>query len=422
MPSDDYDVFISYRRRGGDAQALFIREKLLQKGVRVFLDVTDLKKGYFDQALLTYIADAPNFIVIFSPHSLDRCEDEGDWLRQEIARAVTTKRNIIPVIMAGFVFPRDLPPDIKPMLRFQGVEYSHVYFEAMIGKIAENIEAHRGEATLVAATLVAGTVRENRRDGLKYVWIPPGTFMMGCSPGDTECFDWEKPSHQIRIGKGFWLGQTAVTVAAYKRFANATGRGMLAEPELVGRKLNPGWGQEQMPIVDVTWYDAQAYCAWAGVRLPTEAEWELAACGGSGEARYGPLEEVAWYADNSGRQRLDSARIWREEQSKYLDRLKENGNTMHDVGGKRPNGFGLFDVLGNVWEWVNDWYDEKYYQTSPAVDPQGPSSGQYRVLRGGSWYNGPRYARVSGRDRGYPGPGGGSDSFGFRCVGELDNP
>ncbi|MGO9269336.1 MAG: TIR domain-containing protein [Terriglobia bacterium] len=146
MPTSNYDVFISYRRQGGDAQALFIREKLLQKGVRVFLDVADLKKGYFDEALLTYIADAPSFIVILSPHSLDRCEDEDDWLRLEIAQAVKTNRNIIPVMMAGFAFPRELPPDIKPLPRHQGVEYSHSYFEAMIGKIVESIEAHRAEA------------------------------------------------------------------------------------------------------------------------------------------------------------------------------------------------------------------------------------------------------------------------------------
>ena len=260
----------------------------------------------------------------------------------------------------------------------------------------------------------------NPKDGLKYVWIPPGSFMMGCSPGDTECFDDEKPSHQVRISKGFWLGQTPVTVAAYKRFGNATGRGMPPEPDFFGQKLNPGWGHEQMPIVDVTWAEAQAYCAWAGGRLPTEAQWEYAARGGSGEARYGPLDEVAWYADDSGRQHLDSARIWREEQGTYAARLMQNGNTMHDVGQKRANGFGLFDVLGNVWEWANDWYDEKYYQNSPAVDPQGPSEGTLRVLRGGSWNLVPGFVRVSFFGR--LNPGYRLFSLGFRCVGELSNP
>lgn len=145
MPTEKYDVFISYRREGGDAQALFIREKLLQKGLRVFLDVADLRKGYFDQILLEYIADAPNFIVILSPRSLDRCEEPGDYLRQEIEQAVKTNRNIIPVMMTGFSFPRQLPDEIKTLPRHQGVEYSHAYFEAMIGRIVESVEAERAE-------------------------------------------------------------------------------------------------------------------------------------------------------------------------------------------------------------------------------------------------------------------------------------
>ena len=272
----------------------------------------------------------------------------------------------------------------------------------------------------------------NPKDGLKYVWIPPGTFMMGCSLGDKQCGADEKPSHQVRISKGFWLGQTPVTVAAYKDFANATGRGMPKEPPLMD---NPGWGNQKMPIVEVTWYDAQAYCGWAGGRLPTEAEWEYAARGGSEEARYGPLDEVAWYFDNSGRQPLDSARCCRKERGKYSKELIENGNRMHEVGEKRPNGFGLFDALGNVWEWVNDWYDEDYYRNTAAVDPPGPSSSKYqlfwrgsntpigfRVMRGGSFLNIPENVRVSTRSGGHTTPDTRTSGTGFRCVGEIGNP
>jgi formylglycine-generating enzyme required for sulfatase activity len=265
-----------------------------------------------------------------------------------------------------------------------------------------------------------GTVRENPKDGLKYVWIPPGTFMMGCSPGDSDCGDEEKPPHQVTITKGLWLGQTEVTVAAYRRFAGATGRQVPPEPSLYGRLLNPGWRDEAMPIVGVTWDDAQAYCSWAGGRLPTEAEWEYAARAGSTAARYGDLDAIAWYADNSGRQRFDSDGIWKEARDNYLKRLGENGNGMHEVGQKRANGFGLYDVLGNVWEWVNDWYDQNYYQNSPPQDPSGPTSGQARVLRGGSWVVIPWFVRVSVRGR--FNPASWLDDNGVRCARVVDIP
>ena len=278
------------------------------------------------------------------------------------------------------------------------------------------------EAKLSRMTRTPGEVRKNGKDGLMYVWIPPGTFMMGCSPGDNDCSAEEKPAHQVKVTKGLWMGQSEVTVAAYKRFAAATGRQMPPGPNSSGRPLNPGWRDEAMPIVDVTWDDAQAYCSWAGGRLPTEAEWEYAARAGSTAARYADLDEIAWYADNSGRQRLDSTRIWNEDQhlANYAKRLNENGNGMHEVSHKRANGFGLYDILGNVWEWVNDWYDENYYQNSPSQDPSGPASGQLRVLRGGSWNDLPRSVRVSLRN-GY----GPADRYlynGFRCGGDVFPP
>jgi formylglycine-generating enzyme required for sulfatase activity len=175
-----------------------------------------------------------------------------------------------------------------------------------------------------------------------------------------------------------------------------------------------------MPIVSVTWDDAQAYCSWVGGRLPTEAEWEYAARAGSTTARYGDLDEIAWYGDNSGRKRLDSGRIWKEDQANYTQRLGENGNGTHEVGQKRANGFGLYDMLGNVDQWVNDWYDGNYYKNSPSQDPAGPASGEDRVLRGGSWGLFPAFVRVSKRLRDYPGDR--ENLNGFRCGGEVAGP
>jgi formylglycine-generating enzyme required for sulfatase activity len=238
------------------------------------------------------------------------------------------------------------------------------------------------------AALAAGTVRQNLKDGLKYVWIPPGTFMMGCSPGDNECENEEKPAHQVTITKGFWMGQTPVTVGAYKRFAAATGRQMSGAPD-----YNPDWADENMPIDWIEWTDAGAYCHWAGGHLPTEAEWEYAARGGSTGERYGNLDDIAWYDANSG-------------------------GKAHDVAQKRPNGFGLYDMLGNMWEWVNDYYDPHYYENSPAQDPTGPAKGDLLAMHGGDWRSRAGLVRVSYRlscsvtFRQWLG-------CGFRCAGEA---
>jgi formylglycine-generating enzyme required for sulfatase activity len=236
----------------------------------------------------------------------------------------------------------------------------------------------------------AGSVRENSKDGLKYVWIPAGTFIMGCSPGDAACDRDEKPSHAVAITKGFWIGQTPVTVGAYKRFVGDTGLHMPPAPD-----FNIGWANENMPIVNVSWDDAKEYCKWMGGRLPTEAEWEFAARGGSTEPRYGNLDDIAWYNGNSG-------------------------GHPHDVAQKRPNALGLYDTLGNVWQWVNDWYGQNSYQNSPSQDPQGPAGGEGRVLRGGSWDDFPKDVRVSLRLGNNP--GNWYNISGFRCGGEVFKP
>jgi formylglycine-generating enzyme required for sulfatase activity len=219
-----------------------------------------------------------------------------------------------------------------------------------------------------------GTTKVNPKDGLTYVRLRGGTFMMGCSVRDSECFDEEGPAHQVTITKGFWIGQTEVTQEAYQR--------------VTGKNPSEDKGA-RLPVDQVTWDEAQAYCRAVGMRLPTEAEWEYAARGGDTSARYGPLDAVGW----------------------------KGPYKMHEVGQKQANTYGLYDMLGNVSEWVADWYDGKYYRRSPAADPAGPASGKMRVQRGGPWGNNPRLARVSYRDM--SGPKDRYFLFGFRCAGEL---
>ena len=160
------------------------------------------------------------------------------------------------------------------------------------------------------ATILAGAKKVNPKDGLTYVWIPAGKFQMGCSPGDAECGDDEKPVHEVTITKGFWLGQTSVTQQAYER---VTGK-------------NPASHKgPNLPVEEVDWEEARAYCTAIGGRLPTEAEYEYAARAGSTVARYGNLDEIAWYKGNSG-------------------------GASHEVAQKLPNAFGLYDMLGNTWQ------------------------------------------------------------------------
>jgi len=253
--------------------------------------------------------------------------------------------------------------------------------EVSLGR-QSNRPPQRFEITLAPAKppppLSAGATLTNPRDGLTYVWIPPGMFRMGCSeaPRDTECEDDEKLTHSVTLTKGFWIGQTEVTQAAYQR--------------LMGK--NPSGNQgAQLPVETVDHPEASAYCAAAGgLRLPTEAEWEYAARAGSREARYGEINDIAWYSGSGG---------------------------AHAVGKKVYNAKGLHDMLGNVWEWTADWYAGDFYGKSPASNPSGPETGTYRVLRGGSWSGGIRDVRVS--NRGWVVSAYRDLGIGFRCAGEF---
>ena len=209
-------------------------------------------------------------------------------------------------------------------------------------------------------------------DGRAMVEIPEGPFKMGSNEGDYD----EAPEHQIYL-KTYYLDKYEVTQADYDRFIRATKRGKPFVPvfdEDPSKILKPEYA-----AMGMSWFDASAYCQWAGKRLPTEAEWEKAAKG-EGTRKY------PW-GNNMGPQYANLEGD--EDGYKYLA-----------PPGKFEQGrsfYGLYDMAGNIAEWVADTYDDKYYAKSPYRDPKGPEEGQNRVIRGGSWRESPAGARVAKR-------------------------
>ena len=135
--SNQTDIFISYRRDGGDMAAMYIYQALKDRGYDVFYDVEVLRSGKFNEALREYIGSCKDFILVLSPHALDRCEDENDWVRQEIAEAIRQDKNIIPVMMNGFKFPEKLPEEIASVRHHTGLTSSTEYFQESMNRLCE---------------------------------------------------------------------------------------------------------------------------------------------------------------------------------------------------------------------------------------------------------------------------------------------
>lgn len=230
--------------------------------------------------------------------------------------------------------------------------------------------------------LVAKYIRENQEEKLpgqivfsdfickmlikiEWVKIPAGKFRMGSKDESNATV------HTVSLDS-FYISKTLVTFDQYDIFCEATGR---------NKPNDRGWGRGNRPVINVSWHDADAFCKWLSaktgekIHLPTEAQWEYACRAGTTGDRYGKLDEIAWYKNNSG------------------------GKT-HPVAQKEPNAYGLYDMLGNVWEWCNDFYGD--YPPGAVVNPTGPEDGTNRVLRGGSWFINGRFARSAYRSRSGP--------------------
>ncbi|HSE98619.1 MAG TPA: formylglycine-generating enzyme family protein [Blastocatellia bacterium] len=230
------------------------------------------------------------------------------------------------------------------------------------------------------------------------VLIEAGPFLMGSD----RIGDAEKPVHRIYLD-GYYIGKFEVTNAQFKAFCDATGYPVPdAEWSPDGERTASDLGEKPAhPVVGINWEDAVAYCRWLSqstgknYRLPTEAEWEKAALGGLEGSKY-PWGDEEY--DAGGRYRANGG------SDSDNDRIRSKDGFLYTapVGSFPPNGYGLYDMAGNVWEWCADFYDEGYYSRSPDTNPRGPDGGQKRVLRGGSWFGGPARLQCAARLWNYP--------------------
>ncbi len=235
------------------------------------------------------------------------------------------------------------------------------------------------------------------------VFVKGGTFTMGNSKAGPD----EAPEHKVTLSD-FYIGKYEITVEQYRQFCKEANYRFPSAPS------EPDWYEEHYeikkwvwkdrhPVVKINWFDASAYCKWLSkktgkkYRLPTEAEWEYVAKGGSKSKGYSysgsnNLSEVAWF-----------------------DETTYERGTM-PVGTLKANELGIHDLNGNAWEWCLDYFDMHYYKKSPKVNPKGPKNGQFRVIRGGSWYYVSDMATTTGRDGPYPEFS--NWNYGFRVVRE----
>ena len=265
------------------------------------------------------------------------------------------------------------------------IELVQVAVRKLLGvEILPSVAEEKGLARESKLTPASGPGRsfKDPLTGMEFVFIKGGCFEMGDTFGDGDAD--EKPVHQVCVDD-FYLGKYEVTMGQWDK--------------VMGRPSDPLGLLVNLPATDVSWNNVQEFISRLNnqshqtYRLPTEAEWEYAARSGgksekySGTSREDELPQYAWYDKNSG-------------------------SRTHPVGEKRPNGLGLYDMSGNVWEWCADWYDVDYYQNSPKDSPSGPGNGKSRVLRGGSWDNNPRLVRAA--LRGWVGPAVRNTYLGFR--------
>ena len=292
-------------------------------------------------------------------------------------------------------------------------DHSPAWSSAVITASPSNITEQTSPTTAAPTTAVSqgvGSSMVSEKDGMRSMYVPEGEFIMGTEGSYYN----DVLAHEVYLD-AFWIDQTEVTVGMFVKFVDETG--YITEAELRDeswiyksrKKGDPvSVAIRDDPVVNISWFEANQYCAWAGRRLPTEAEWEKAARGTDmrkypwGDTFYGDRLN---YCDRS----CIKERLFLPE---WDDGYSKTAPVGSFLSGASP--YGALDMAGNVYEWVSDWYDMEYYDISPYRNPKGPDEGTDRVRRGGSYYGTKENARMWYRSYGSPRSGG--DSTGFRCA------
>ncbi len=451
-------VFICYARED-QAFTLALASCLKERGIPIWLDRWSIQPGEdWDQAIDKALDDCAQFLIVLSPQALTSREVRG-----ELRSALDADKPILPIVYQTCQLPRQLrtvqyvdftsrgpeaetalkevertlggrtpvplteknvplgepsrvevtpapppskePPPVQqarrgwlswftmPQVRIAfslSISFAVLFFAVAYLLPGQNVKKQDLPAAVPPPPPPVAAVIALLSRG-EMVSIPAGKFWMGCNETiDKNCDDDEKPGHEVFLD-AYSIDQYEVTVAEYRQCVEAKGKGCTPP----GTDSSCNWGEsdrDKHPVNCVDWAQARAYGQWAGKRLPTEAEWEKAARGDKDQRIYPWGNE--WDANKANAGRSGTVPVG-----------------SHTIG---VSPYKVDDMTGNVFEWVQDWYDQAYYKRGVTQNPKGPDTGIARSVRGGSWFDLPRSSRVSDRLGGHPGNRGGF--VGFRCA------
>lgn len=456
-----YDVFISYSSKD-KAIADGIVSTLEQNNIRCWYAPRDIKPSEdWGMAIANAIQETNIFLMVFSgnsnqsqhvldellfaidaqavvlPYRIENLEPAGamklhlssrHWLDaydpsweshlKELAKSISlileTKLDEKQIKLPPKYSKRPRKLNIKRILLVIGMLLTAVLVGLLLqGRVPQLLAQKTSSSQPVTLNLPAGSSQVSPADEMVQVYIPQGSFLMGSESGVIN----ERPVHMVDLD-GFWMDEHEVTNSQFVAFLNDQGNqeegkspwlntaDEIQPIELVGDTwvVEPVFSDH--PVVNVSWYGARAYCEWAGRRLPTEAEWEKAARGSLDGKNY-PWGDSLPVCENKA-----------ENGARFDDDLECNSRGTTSIMNYAPNGYGLYDMAGNVWEWVSDHYLSYYYFISPEENPPGPAIGLHRVMRGGGWFTDSYHARVSYRE--WDQPASSFNVVGFRCSDSLE--